>query len=385
MKMEDNGIEFKATTLKQAMILARATCGEDAIILSVKQLDKQNVSVRAMSARAEGLSGALSEQIRKAEEDKSKALQINAAAHNDVLFPRTSNAFLEESEESISDATDGSSSFWGSTGSIQQAGKTEKKTPALSDVGETLLRCQLDPVLAYEIGKIGSSFPGGLRDRVLKSLAFKIDQAQSTAGSLPLNDGGAFALVGPTGTGKTTTIAKLAAKGVEKWGAEKVGLITVDFYRIGAIEQLKVFAQLLGVEMAAVKSKEELDLALKYFANHKLVLVDTIGVSRNDEKAKLQMQWFENTDLNVLLCLQASLSKETLKRDVDHWYDFGVREVVATKTDEVSNIKDVLEICLLKGMSLRTITTGQRVPEDVFWVSGSVLAHKALRGVWNES
>lgn len=339
---DDFGATFEADSSKKALILAKEALGEDAIILSVKQLKNGTVSVRAAGGANPVRNQLISSQI------------------DNLTTQRT--AIMRQKE-------------------IFEKKSTNKD---LGDVGEVFLHWGFDEDICFSLGQIGMAMAGSLKERVLRSLAFKIDQQQQLSGPLPLQTGGVFALVGPTGTGKTTTIAKLAARAVEKWGENQVALISTDFYRIGAMEQLRVFAHLLELPLYPVKSQSELQKVVSSLKNKKLILIDTIGAGREDEKVQLQMQWLKSVNATVILAVQASINKELQDKDVKHWAKWGVREVLATKVDEVGNIKDLLNCCLANSMCLRSLTNGQRVPEDIHWVSGGLLAHKAIKEQWND-
>jgi flagellar biosynthesis protein FlhF len=127
--------------------------------------------------------------------------------------------------------------------------------------------------------------------------------------------GGVMALIGPTGVGKTTTIAKIAARFVQSRGAEQLALITTDAYRVGGYEQLKIFGKILGVIVHCVKDQDELNIALREFKHKHLVLIDTAGMSQRDRMAADQMQMISNaqTKIRKILCLNATSSLDTLE------------------------------------------------------------------------
>ncbi len=120
-----------------------------------------------------------------------------------------------------------------------------------------------------------------------------------------LDQGGIFALIGPTGVGKTTTTAKLAARYVMKHGTENLGIITTDAYRIGGHEQLRIYGKILGVMVHAVKDEADLKIALNELKNKHTVLIDTVGVSQRDRMVAEQIAMLSSTNMPVkkLLCL----------------------------------------------------------------------------------
>jgi flagellar biosynthesis protein FlhF len=136
-----------------------------------------------------------------------------------------------------------------------------------------------------------------------------------------LQEGGVFALVGPTGVGKTTTTAKLAARFVMQHGAGKLALITTDGYRIGGYEQLRIYGKILGVMVHSVKDEADLRIALDELRNKHTVLIDTAGASQRDEMVAQQVAMLSGADTPVkrLLCLPATSTGETLNEVVRAW------------------------------------------------------------------
>jgi len=114
--------------------------------------------------------------------------------------------------------------------------------------------------------------------------------------------GGVVALIGPTGVGKTTTTAKLAARAVVRYGAEKVALITTDSYRVGAHEQLRIYGKILGVEVHAVRDTEDLRLTILALKRKHLVLIDTMGLGQRDSRVAAQTEMFNATGVQRLYC-----------------------------------------------------------------------------------
>lgn len=121
-----------------------------------------------------------------------------------------------------------------------------------------------------------------------------------------VSKGGVYALIGPTGVGKTTTTAKLAARAVVRYGADKVALLTTDSYRIGAYEQLKIYGKILGVEVQAVKGTEDLRLTISSMRDKHLILIDTVGMGQRDDRVGEQSEMLDATSVPRLLLLNAS-------------------------------------------------------------------------------
>ncbi|WP_338765895.1 flagellar biosynthesis protein FlhF [Massilia sp. METH4] len=193
--------------------------------------------------------------------------------------------------------------------------------------------------------------------------------------------GGVFALVGPTGVGKTTSTAKLAARCVMRHGPEKLALITTDAYRIGAHEQLRIYGKILGVMVHSVKDEADLRIALKELRNKHTVLIDTVGVSQRDQMVTEQVAMLQGTDVDVkrLLCLNATSTQETLTEVVRAYQGSGLAGSIITKLDEAASLGNVLDVVIRQKLQLFYVSNGQRVPEDLHLAQPAELVERAFR------
>lgn len=196
-----------------------------------------------------------------------------------------------------------------------------------------------------------------------------------------LDRGGVFALIGPTGVGKTTTTAKLAARYVMKHGAQSLGLITTDAYRIGGHEQLRIYGKILGVMVHAVKDEADLKLALEELKGKHTILIDTVGVNQRDEMVAQQMSMLSapGTQIQRLLCLNATSTAETLADVVSAYKGKGLAGCVMTKLDEAVTIGCALDVAIRQKLKMYYVTNGQRVPEDMHLANAAMLVDMALR------
>ena len=196
-----------------------------------------------------------------------------------------------------------------------------------------------------------------------------------------LSRGGVFALVGPTGVGKTTTTAKLAARCVMRHGADKLALITTDAYRIGGHEQLRIYGKILGVMVHSVKDEADLRIALKELKNKHTVLIDTIGMSQRDQMVTEQVAMLSESgaDVKRLLCLNATSTNETLNEVVRAYQGSGLAGCIMTKLDEAASIGNVLDVVIRQKLNLHYISNGQRVPEDLHLADRAMLVDRAFR------
>jgi flagellar biosynthesis protein FlhF len=193
--------------------------------------------------------------------------------------------------------------------------------------------------------------------------------------------GGIYALVGPTGVGKTTTTAKLAARCVLRHGASKVALVTTDGYRIGAHEQLRIYGRILGVSVHLVKDAEELRQTLLDLQHKHMVLVDTMGMSQRDRLVGEQVAMFGACNVQRLLLLSATVSGDTLDDVVRAYNGPDLAGCILTKVDEAASLATSLDVIMRHGLRLHYVSNGQRVPEDLHLPNRSYLLHRAFKDV----
>ncbi|WNC89886.1 flagellar biosynthesis protein FlhF [Paraburkholderia sp. FT54] len=196
--------------------------------------------------------------------------------------------------------------------------------------------------------------------------------------------GGVFALMGPTGVGKTTTTAKLAARCVMRFGASKVALLTTDSYRIGGHEQLRIFGKILGVSVHAVKDGADLQLALSELRNKHIVLIDTIGMSQRDRLVsdQIAMLCHAGQPVQRLLLLNATSHGDTLNEVVQAYQRAPDQQPLAgcilTKLDEATNLGGVLDTVIRYKLPVHYVSTGQKVPENLYVATRKFLIKSAF-------
>lgn len=205
----------------------------------------------------------------------------------------------------------------------------------------------------------------------------------STSGPLRVEEGRqkVVAFVGPTGVGKSTTIAKLAAHYalMEKRG---VALVTLDTYRIAAVEQLKIYAKLIGIPLEVTLSGQELQGALASQQDKDLILIDTAGRNQNAEMQMAELKAFFPDHLP--LEIQLVISTTTKERDLwEIYWKFALVKIsglIFTKLDESQTFGGILNQAVCSGLPLSYLTMGQRVPEDIEVATGERIADLILRG-----
>ncbi len=180
-----------------------------------------------------------------------------------------------------------------------------------------------------------------------------------------------LALVGPTGVGKTTTIAKLAAiyaVGMLGERPKSVRMVTIDNYRIGARQQIETYGNIMGVPVSCVETAEDLRKTLAFHADADLILVDTIGKSPRDAVRLAEMQRLIaacGPQAEVHLAVPATMKASDMAETLRQFEPFGYRAVVLTKLDETNRVGNAVSVLAERRKPLSYVTTGQRVPQDI--------------------
>ncbi|MCF1426693.1 MAG: flagellar biosynthesis protein FlhF, partial [Shewanella sp.] len=192
---------------------------------------------------------------------------------------------------------------------------------------------------------------------------------------------GVIALVGPTGVGKTTTLAKIAARFAAYHGADQVALITTDHYRIGAYEQLATYGKIMGCPVKQAHDFNELEQVLYQFRNRKLVLIDTAGMGQRDLRLYQQLDNLvanKRLPIRSYLVMAATAQRNVMQDAVKHFKRIPLSGAILTKLDESVSLAGALSILIQNGLPLNYVTDGQRVPEDLSVADTLKLAQQAL-------
>jgi flagellar biosynthesis protein FlhF len=266
----------------------------------------------------------------------------------------------------------------------QLADLTWRDLPGRDPAGATVMRDMLAAGFSATLAReLLENQPKGEEEQVrawMRNTLMKRLQVIQSENEL-LESGGVFALMGPTGAGKTTTTAKLAARFVVRHGADKLALLTTDSYRIGGHEQLRIYGKILGVTVHAVRDAADLRLALSELRNKHTVLIDTVGMSQRDRAVAEQVEMLcqAGKPIKRLLMLNATSHGDTLDEVVQAYRTRGLDGCILTKIDEAASLGPALDCAIRHQLNVHYLATGQRVPEDLHLANRQYLIHRAFK------
>lgn len=240
-----------------------------------------------------------------------------------------------------------------------------RRSPVLSQVLRNLARMGVAPDIAQRIvDRLGPV--DDLKHIWQQPLAALANLLPVTASTL-VSDGGVAALVGPTGSGKTTTIAKLATSYAMQHGTDDIALVCADAYRIGAREQLTAFASILGVGVHVASDADDLRHILADLQDKKLVLIDTEGMGQRDGDLQQRLTaWQARADtLRFFLTLSACSQEAALDETIRAYRKLPLAGAIATKIDEAGQLGCVMSALIRQDLPLAWISDGQNIPDDL--------------------
>jgi flagellar biosynthesis protein FlhF len=249
-----------------------------------------------------------------------------------------------------------------------------EREPCPSSVVRGLGRIGLDADLAMSLAmEVG---PRADLRRDAREIGMRLDARLPVVSEEVIDEGGVVALVGPTGVGKTTTVAKLAARFALRHGKRRLALVSLDNFRIGAHEQLMTFGRILGVPVHFTGDADGLRRYVDQLADKALVLVDTAGVGQRDGRLEEQLAPLAamGEDVRVLLTLAANTQRRALEEIVQRFERYRPSAIVLTKLDEAVTLGAALSVLLRGSVPLAYATDGQRVPEDIHFARSPRLA-----------
>ena len=253
-----------------------------------------------------------------------------------------------------------------------------QRHPAEARLAQKLLDCGFSPML---VRKMADGFDADVGDETAWAAQILERNLRTASSSDALEDrGGVFALVGPTGVGKTTTTAKIAAAFAARHGAANLGLITLDAYRVGAHEQLRAYGRILGVPVHTAHDRASLEDLLELLAAKKMILIDTAGMAQRDTRTRELLDMLGHRSVQRVLVVNAAAQGETIEDVLVAYRAASCAGVILSKLDEAVKLGPALDAAIRHKLTVVGVANGQRVPEDWHRLSGHALVQRALRG-----
>ena len=383
--------KFQASTEQEAVLMAKEEMGSNAVVLNIKST-KQRGLKKLFKKDVVEITAALEEKQTTSSIPSSR---INVAVAEDTPEEEKQPTAIEEKLDNLQSMLESR---------MKEMDAENRDKPELKDKKEEknvnfsflqlvynqMLENEVDEKYANQIiGEIESSIKKESNlDSILSGIYQKIVLKLGIPHEISLKEGepALVFFVGPTGVGKTTTIAKIASDfKLEK--KAKVAMITSDTYRIAAVEQLRTYANILDIPLQVVYTIEELNHAIELFKDYDLILVDTAGRSHKNKEQCREIQHLVNDCTllqgmrrEIFLVLSAATKYKDLLNIVDVYSQMGKYSMIFTKLDETSALGNILNIRLNTSADISYVTSGQTVPDDISILDAQKLAKHLLGG-----
>lgn len=367
---------YYAKDIRQAMRLIREEQGPDAVILSNKRT-QDGVEVVAATDYDEHAISKMTDATRRtrpetaptvpavAANDASKFRPVDVDSKKDKKNPFdiqwSQDPLLIEMRNEI----EGVKSLLKDQLAAIAWNEASSSNPYRAELIRRLLRIGLSAGLCKRILSRVDQWAD--RDEIWRQALEALTDLVPVARRDWLAEGGVFAMIGPTGVGKTTTTAKIAAQGAMRYGRHQVALITIDNYRVGAYEQLRTYGRILNVPVRHATSRESLAKALAEFEGRRLVLIDSAGMNQHDASLAEHMAMFEGLGESIrsFLLLSATTSLAGLMDVVDSFSRYRPAGCIVTKIDEAVSLGGAVSAAALNELPIIYSCDGQNVPEDI--------------------
>ena len=374
--------KFIAPDIRRAIKMVRDEQGPDAVIISNRRVDGGVEIVSAtdydegqLSHLSEG-TGTNSTRISNNSEDHIKEPDVSDVTHSHPR-PDKNSHFVTQAPQPPANSVDETllsemreelkylrniveNRFF----DLEWANYSNSN-PINAEIIKRLLNCGVSTKLARELArelpytdKLETAWEGALQ---------KMGARLHLVNDDVVDKGGVIALVGPTGVGKTTTVAKLAARYAMRRGVRHTALITTDNYRVGAHEQLRTYGRLLDIPVRNALNKDELQTHLDDLLDKDLVLIDTAGMSQRDMRISEQLSVLKESKANikVFLVVAATSQLAGLEETINVFRGINLDGCILTKLDEATSLGPAISAMIEKNLSLAYVSDGQRVPEDL--------------------
>ena len=372
---------FFAQDMRQAIGLVREAQGADAVILSNRNVDG-GVEIISATDYDESLLENSGLEAAPQTTPAASAAPVAADTYTAERTPAASQAVNWSQDPAIVSMKEEISQLRGLLEN-QLAhlawGDLDRREPLHTDVMRRLHNMELSTSLIEQLSApaVHARDEAHAWQLALAELSSTVPVADNDL----LDQGGIVALVGSTGVGKTTSIAKLAARYALRHGRRHVALVTTDSYRIGAHEQLMTYGRLLDIPVQVASDHNELRSTLNSLADKRLVLIDTAGMSQRDVRLTEQFTTLADSGIPIrtLLVLSATLHTSVLNETVQAFSAVPIEAAILTKLDEAASLGGVLSAVIKHRLPLMFTTNGQRVPEDMHPARAQDLVQQAAQ------
>ena len=363
--------KYFASDMRQALDMAREEHGSDVVILSNRKVlggveliaaedydeeiyNKSSEARQALENKQPQQQSEFVETLKSVESPKpAKQESMSDIWTNDSTMDqmrdelKSLRSMLEQQMSGLA---------WGAIG---------RQHPLWANLIRQLINLDLTPKLARQlVEEIPEEYEFEKAWRTLLALlTYKVPQFHDNI----LTAGNKVLFFGPSGSGKTTTIAKMATRYALEYGTQNIMLATTDIYRVGAREQLRSYARILGIPIRTINNAEDFQSLFDSSVSSKLILVDTAGLSFKDEKHQEQIALLRSTQAQTMkgLILPTTEHYHGLSRLIDSYQGFNVDFCIPTKLDEAASLGGFLSVAIEKQLPIAGLCDGQRVPEDL--------------------
>ncbi|MCS7308635.1 MAG: flagellar biosynthesis protein FlhF [Armatimonadota bacterium] len=360
---------YQAKTITEALAMVRADLGRDAVIVQTRKVNQRILGVwKREMVEVWASDNPDLESLRRPPAPTTLTATPGASPEHSSRIEQLENEIRNLKAMIAQLAQQG----------VAVVPERAPREPAESPWMSLLRQAEVEEEVACAL--LQSVAQDSLSESTLQSL---IAARLATSGGIALQEAQpkVVMLVGPTGVGKTTTIAKLAAQ-YALLQRRRVGLITIDTYRIAAVEQLRTYSQIIDVPIRVVYSSNEMPAALKDFSQMEIVFVDTAGRSQRNSMqiGELKACCERIRDCEVHLVLSATTKTRDLYDIVERFSAMPLHHVIWTKLDESTAFGNILNVAVRYPLPISYVTTGQRVPEDVEVAEANKLASLVVGG-----
>ena len=387
MKMK----RYFAADARQALREVREEQGPDAVILSnrrvpggveiIAAMDYEDALVNASLGNPMGNSNMAADPAAPTAQQPLESVDVDPDGKSFDIDsdPSASKSELDPALVRIQDELKGLRDImeapmmqfaWGEVGRVK---------PLYASLLKQLMMLGISPQLCQSISK--KITEKGLNKHNWLDALRLLSQLVPVADDDLLQKGGVVSLVGPTGVGKTTTIAKLAARFALRHGRRSVALVTTDSYRIGAHEQLRTYGRILGVPVQVASDCDELTNVLEHSSEHRLTLIDTAGVSHRDLRLSEQLATLKVGDVPIKNYLVLSATGQMNLQDdvIRSFSQAGLHGCILTKIDEAVSLGEILSVLIQHKLPIAYVSDGQKVPDNLHTARGKLLVREAVR------